>query len=209
MGRPPDPSRKPKLTEQIADYLAERGIVDFSLRSLSAHLGCSTYTLVYNFGTREQLLIDVIEHVEASLRENDRARRELGTLGAQLDSFWNWVLEPRNLGRVRLSLEATLLRSRERPIDPTRRAQITLDWIEFESDHPRRLGLPDDVAVDIGTQLNAIIVGLLIDLIATGDIDRLTRTQKRLSGELDERLAAMIDGLAPDESPPTTRGGKA
>ena len=112
-------------------------------------------------------------------------------------------------GRVRLSLEATLLRSRERPIDPTRRAQITLDWIEFESDHPRRLGLPDDVAVDIGTQLNAIIVGLLVDLIATGDIDRLTRTQKRLSSELDERLAAMIDGVAPEESLPAARRGRA
>ena len=199
MGRPRDPDRKPKLTEQIADYLAEHGIVDFSLRTLAAHLGCSTYTLVYNFGTREKLLSDVIDHVEASLHDDARARmhqRAAGKLRWQVDSYWNWVLEPRNLARARLSLEATLLRSRQLAVDPERRAMMTLDWVDFEAGHLRELGVPADAAVEIGTQMNAVTVGLLIDLIATGESDRLTRTARRMSRELDDHVAELVEASA-------------
>ena len=68
-------------------------------------------------------------------------------------------------------------------------------------DHPQLEGLPQDVAIDIGTELNAVIVGLLIDLIATGDVDRLTRTQARLSRELDARVASMVESRAEEVTP--------
>jgi AcrR family transcriptional regulator len=210
VGRPPDPNRKPKLTQQIADYLTDQGIVDFSLRSLAGHLGCSTYTLLYRFGTREQLLSEVIEQVEASLRDETRAHMDARVnekdesdlrvdervrpkVSGLLDSYWDWVLAPANLSRAQLSLEATLLRSRKLAVDPERRAMMTLDWIEFDAGFLRELGVPEDAASEIGTQMNATMVGLFIDLIATGDVDRLTRSERRLSRQLDEQVDSLID----------------
>ena len=57
-----------RLLAAAMDHVAEHGVGDLSLRGLAAALGTSHRMLIYHFGSREGLLIEVIRAVEAQQR---------------------------------------------------------------------------------------------------------------------------------------------
>jgi AcrR family transcriptional regulator len=63
MPRQPDPLRKPQLLGEILEYLLDKSLASVSFRTLAQALGFSTYTLVYHFGSREQLLSEIVSAV--------------------------------------------------------------------------------------------------------------------------------------------------
>src|SRR5271154_3690532 len=67
-GRPPLPGRREELLDAAVRVMSERGIEALSLAQLAEALGFSTYALTYHFGTREELLAAVAEHVETRLQ---------------------------------------------------------------------------------------------------------------------------------------------
>ena len=60
MSRRPDPERKPELVAQILDYLLDKPLSSLTFRTLASGLGVSTFTLVYHFGTRAELLSEIV-----------------------------------------------------------------------------------------------------------------------------------------------------
>ena len=58
-----------RLLGAAMEHVAQHGVGDLSLRSLAAALGTSHRMLIYHFGSREGLLIEVIRAVEAQQRE--------------------------------------------------------------------------------------------------------------------------------------------
>lgn len=60
MARPAKPERKAELLSAILDYLMDRTLAELTFRSLAEGLGISTYVLVYHFGSREQLVNDIV-----------------------------------------------------------------------------------------------------------------------------------------------------
>ena len=63
MPRHPDPLRKPQLLAEILDYLLDKSLASVSFRTIAQALGFSTYTLVYHFGSRAQLMREIMEAV--------------------------------------------------------------------------------------------------------------------------------------------------
>src|SRR5580704_17117403 len=63
MTRQPDSARKPALLEQIVDYLMDKPLSALTFRGLATALGVSSFTLVYHFGTRDELVRDIIEAI--------------------------------------------------------------------------------------------------------------------------------------------------
>ena len=63
MPRHPDPLRKPQLLAEILDYLLDKSLASVSFRTIAQALGFSTYTLVYHFGTRDELLSEIVAAV--------------------------------------------------------------------------------------------------------------------------------------------------
>src|ERR1700755_2593046 len=57
-----------RLLAAAMEHVAEHGVGDLSLRGLAAALGTSHRMLIYHFGSREGLLIEVIRTVEAQQR---------------------------------------------------------------------------------------------------------------------------------------------
>ena len=57
-----------RLLAAAMDHVAQHGVGDLSLRGLAAALGTSHRMLIYHFGSREGLLIEVIRTVEAQQR---------------------------------------------------------------------------------------------------------------------------------------------
>lgn len=57
-----------RLLDAIVDHLAEHGIGDTSLRRLAESVGTSHRMLIYHFGSRDELLADVVRRVEDEQR---------------------------------------------------------------------------------------------------------------------------------------------
>ncbi|GLQ61499.1 TetR/AcrR family transcriptional regulator [Gluconobacter cerinus] len=76
-------SRKVQFTSILADLALEEGIATLGLRGMAAKIGTSDRMLIYYFGTKDQLIVDVLEQVSTRLsalllRINDGARSSPG-----------------------------------------------------------------------------------------------------------------------------------
>ncbi|WP_280276695.1 TetR/AcrR family transcriptional regulator [Nocardia wallacei] len=60
MARRTDHEKREQLLAQASEILCRRGIVDTSLRTLATEMGTSARMLIYYFGSKEQLLLDVL-----------------------------------------------------------------------------------------------------------------------------------------------------
>src|SRR5436853_3183924 len=58
-----------RLLTAAVDYVVEHGLGDLSLRELAAAIGTSHRMLLYHFGSREGLLLAVVEAVEQAQRD--------------------------------------------------------------------------------------------------------------------------------------------
>src|SRR6202046_2433196 len=67
MVRAPDQSRRRQLLDKLVEEFARGGIGDRSLRDVAAAVGTSHRMLLHYFGSREELLIAIVE--EAELRQ--------------------------------------------------------------------------------------------------------------------------------------------
>lgn len=69
MGRPQNPGRRDELLEQLVALTSHQSLAQLTFRAIAAELDVSTYTLVYHFGTRRELLDAVLS--EAMRRRLD------------------------------------------------------------------------------------------------------------------------------------------
>lgn len=196
MGRRPNPQRKQDLLEEIVAYLGENGLGEMSLRPLARQLGTSTYTLTYQFGSKEQLLADAVDYAQA---------RQLGIIGQWaaetptvsaaelLRRYWEWAGRDDNLRLIRMLIEATTLGHSAPFAEVGQRA--VQQWIGALSEALRRDGLGHNEQ-RVATQAYATLVGLQVDLIATGDRSRVDRAFNDLCEGLDRAVGAGASATA-------------
>jgi AcrR family transcriptional regulator len=165
MPRPVDPYRRAAVLEKAADYVLERGLAGLSLRPLARALGTSTRMLLYDFGSKEQLIHEILAEIR---------RREEGLLEAEvrtLDDVWRWIAAPEREPFLRLFFEiyvGALGREEAQP--------FVRDWLEFLRTNWRP---PVDEAT--ATLMVAVVRGLLLDRLATGDRERTDRALARFA----------------------------
>ena len=95
MGRRPNPQRKHDLLDEIVVYLGRPGIGDLSLRPLAKCLGTSTYTLTYQFGSKDQLVADAVRHALAASQSVAELAAEAGARPPELvRRLWSWCTSP-------------------------------------------------------------------------------------------------------------------
>src|SRR5262245_62078955 len=58
-----------RLLDAAIDHVAAHGIGDLSLRELAAAIGTSHRMLIYHFGSKEGLLVAIVDEVEARQRQ--------------------------------------------------------------------------------------------------------------------------------------------
>jgi AcrR family transcriptional regulator len=68
MARPPDLERRQELLDLVVKECAERGIGDRSLRDVAAAVGTSHRMLLHHFGSRNELLLAIVDEVERRQR---------------------------------------------------------------------------------------------------------------------------------------------
>lgn len=191
--------RKPQLIVDILDYLQDRPLASVSFRTIAQALGFSTYTLVYHFGTRANLLSEIV--AAASTRATgieELLRSNPGTMDAYFEGLelsWAWTLEPRNRQLQRLEFEAALIEAVE-PEQHTFSRALYSTWQRIGIDALISLGLtPEDAAVETRLNINTFY-GIQYDFVLNNNAEAATAAfvmaMERHRARLDELVEASI-----------------
>jgi AcrR family transcriptional regulator len=160
--RPPDDARRAELLDALIEAFAAGGIGDRSLRDVAAAVGTSHRMLLHHFGSREELLLTIVQEVE---------RRQTSMLDDLPDDpadavaqMWADVRRPEVRPLERLFFECYARAAQgEQPF--ARMLPGAVDGWLAEVDE-RTAGTADPAMVRLGL---AVSRGLLLDLVATGD----------------------------------------
>jgi AcrR family transcriptional regulator len=162
MVRTPDLERRRRLLDGLVEEFAAGGVGDRSLRDIAAAVGTSHRMLLHHFGSREDLLVAVVEQVE---------RRQMGLLpemptdpAESFAAMWSDLHRPelRQLERLFFECYARAAQG-EKPF-----ARMVPGAVD---------GWLDEVAAVAGAEFDpamarlglAVVRGLLLDLVATED----------------------------------------
>jgi AcrR family transcriptional regulator len=194
MSRKPEPGRKPELLAQILDYLLDKPLSSLSFRTVAAALGVSTFTLVYQFGTRAELVSDIVGAISTRQADvEDRLIESPGTLDAYYDNLavsWRWTLDPRNRQLQRLECEASMLEALDPETHDFSRA-LYATWLRVGQEALESFGLsPTDAAIEARIMVDAFY-GLQYDLVVNNDDARATAAFERLVQHHRERVEAL------------------
>ncbi|MDT5147012.1 MAG: hypothetical protein QOC58_1657 [Mycobacterium sp.] len=165
MARTPDLERRRQLLDALVEEFATGGVGDRSLREVAAAVGTSHRMLLHHFGSREDLLVVIVEEVER------RQMRLLPALPADpADSFsamWADVRRPELRHVERLFFECYARAAQgEKPYARMVPGAVE-EWLAEATKIAAVSGAPIDLAVArLGL---AVVRGLLLDLVATDD----------------------------------------
>jgi AcrR family transcriptional regulator len=200
VARTPDLELKRELLDQVVEYLAAQGFGDMSLRPLAKALRTSPNRLVHHFGSKEELLVAALNRateIQLKVRERWLARTPDLSQSDQLRRWWKWInASPENLALVRLGLEAASLEATVTGLPGDVRAdQIGLWRSHIEQRLLQHGFTPQDASIE-ASLAKATFTGLIMDLMATGDRRRLTKSLDVALARLDELIAAAERGKA-------------
>ncbi len=176
VGRKPDPQRRAELLQDVVGYLLDRGIHQTSLRPLANELGTSTYTFVYHFGSKEELVTLALEEVAVRSGEALDGFGEDGSVDSFVHDWWDWNVDHDSLRTARILTDArSLVRVQPEMFRPfVERARFDL-FDALSSRLAHEAGAAEDAEMMVAT-----LTGALVDLVAVEDLGRGAVTVERL-----------------------------
>ena len=160
-----------RLLNAAIDHIAQRGISDLSLRELAAAIGSSHRMLIHHFGGREGLLVAVVQAVE------QRQRDQLDSIipdpttspGDAMRAWWKHISDESLWPNERLFFEIYGQALQGRPGTTELLDGIVESWLEPATEINMAQGMDRETARAVGRLGIAVVRGLLLDLVATGD----------------------------------------
>lgn len=174
-------TRKEELLEELLGYLLKHGVAEVSLRPMAAAVGTSARLLIFHFGSKERLLTEVLELVQA------RLQRSLGDLlaadpGAErpapLRLFWDWALKDANFVQLRLLYQLQVLAAHDQKTYGKYLKKNSLHWLETV----QAVLKPSQRSPLLATLIVAVFDGLFIEVMSSGD-------RRRATAAIDEFIA--------------------
>jgi AcrR family transcriptional regulator len=169
----PRVNARQKLLDAVIEHIATRGISDLSLRELAAAVGSSHRMLIHHFGGREGLLVAVVQTVEQRQREllDDVIPDPAASPGDAMRAWWRHISDDSLWANERLFFELYGQALQGRPGTVEMLDGIVDAWLEPAATMLAQLGFPDgEATARLGI---AVTRGLLLDLLATGDRERV------------------------------------
>lgn len=164
-------ARRRELLDAAYRYVLDHGLADLSLRPLATAIGSSPRVLLFLFGSKDGLVAALLARARADeLGVLERVRHAGATGGpsAATEAIWAWLAAPEHRALLTLWLEAYARALVERDgVWAGFAARTVREWLDLLAE----LGPDDDDAAD-RTLLLAVLRGCLLDLLATGDVDR-------------------------------------
>lgn len=162
MPRRPDTRRRAELLDALIRSSGEHGIGQRSLRDLAASVGTSHRMLLHYFGSREELLVAIVDEVER--RQRTMLDVLPGDAAGAFSTMWADLRRPELRPFERLFFECYARAAQgEEPF--TRLLPGAVDtWLDEVDEHAGGGG--DAALARLGL---AVTRGLLLDLVATDD----------------------------------------
>jgi AcrR family transcriptional regulator len=179
--------RREALIEKSLEYFLEHGVAGLSLRPLAESADTSARLLIYHFGSKDGLITAVMEEVRARIQgsfagvlSGSSRRSGKGIMRA----FWAWTIHPANLKLLRLLFEVQILAIQD-PAKYRRYLQAgSSSWLELiEASLP-----PSKDSRATATLCAAVIDGLLLEYLSTGDKVRTTEALRAFDRVLASRI---------------------
>ena len=176
--------RKREIVDQAIDYMERNGIGDLTLRGLAAALGTSHRMLIHHFGSKERLWVEIVRTVEARQREllADILPDPEQPIAEAMRAWWKHISDPALWPNERLFFEIYGQALQGRPHTVELLDGIVDDWLDPVTEINMSLGIPRRVARAHARLGVAVTRGLLLDLLATRDVEAV-----------DDAMEAFID----------------
>jgi AcrR family transcriptional regulator len=165
-----------RLLAAAVEQAMRGGIADLSLRELAAAIGTSHRMLLYHFGSREGLLIAVARAVEEAQRA---AVPAWGITPAEARRGWQHFSDPKLWPQERLFFELYSHALLGRPGTEGFLETAVEPWITYIADRLEQAGADHAAARAEARLAVAVVRGLLLDLLATGDRAGVTEAFER------------------------------
>jgi AcrR family transcriptional regulator len=170
-----------RLLAAAMEHVAQHGVGNLSLRRLAAELGTSHRMLIYHFGSREGLLIEVIRAVEAQQRAAlaELLLDEEAPPAETMRRMWGRVADPALWPNERLFFEVYAQALQGSPHALPLLDGIVENWVEPLTRIAVAQGRPEAEARAEARLGVAVTRGLLLDLLATGDREAVDAAMER------------------------------
>ncbi len=166
VSRVADDARRAELLDRAVDYVCRHGLAELSLRPLAKAIGSSPRVLLYYFGSKEALVVEIVRRGRArqrammmNLKLTDRTPRQIAR------ALWLEWSKPEWEPLTRLAFEVYALALSDRSRFPGFLDDSINEWL-------------DALRGCTKTQATLLIAGFrgfLLDLMATHDRARINR----------------------------------
>jgi AcrR family transcriptional regulator len=163
------------LLEAAYRYVLANGLADMSLRPLAKDIGSSPRVLIFLFGSKEGLIRALLARArEDELSYLQEARDSLGGAREAGREVWSWLADPSHRALLALWVEgyARSLLGDPGPWAGFGRDTVN-DWLGLLANRQPAGHRDTRQAEGERTLLLAVLRGALLDLLATGDTDRV------------------------------------
>jgi AcrR family transcriptional regulator len=172
----PSSQARDRLLAAAMDHALTAGIGDLSLRELASAIGTSHRMLIYHFGSREGLLVAVSQAVEQTERA---AFARTGSTEEDAWEFWQRLSHPTMWPQERLFFELYSYALLGRPGTEAFLTGIVESWVGPIANAYIGAGLDGPSARAEARLGVAVVRGLLLDLLATGDREGVDDAYRR------------------------------
>jgi AcrR family transcriptional regulator len=177
--KPPPSARQTELLERAYAYSLTHGLADLSLRPLATAIGSSPRVLLFLFGSKDGLIRALLARARADeldlLHQLNSRYDEPPGLEVVGRELWTWLAAEERRPLMKLWVEA-YGRSLVAPDGPWADfASSTVDdWLDLLATAQPAGERGSDRGQARRTGVLAMLRGALLDLLATGDLDRTT-----------------------------------
>jgi AcrR family transcriptional regulator len=185
--------RRGELLAAVGEYVLENGMATLTLRGAAEAVGVTHATLQHHFGSREQLLEEIIEHLlERSFApgEDYPEGANVADVEVRLRKLWSSLRTPASGRDIRLFTEVLVQGLYAGPDSEPAVTRSIGQRLERIAGIMVSLGCPESEAMACATAMLAMLRGITLDLLATGEDERVDETfELLLTGAL--RLAGV------------------
>jgi AcrR family transcriptional regulator len=179
-------ARQDELLDRAYEYVLDHGIGDLSLRPLAAAIGSSPRVLLFLFGSKDGLVRALLARARAEQSALARQAADQRPGADPAMAIWDWLAVPRHRPLATLWLES-YARSLAEPDGPWAgfAEQTVTDWLTILADAQPASRRRTKAGAAQRTVALSVLRGALLDLLATGDIDRTTAAVRLALGQVN------------------------
>lgn len=201
MARPRNPERRAELLLAATDVVQRLGIAGVTLRPLANEIGVAPRTLLYHFGSKEKLLVEVIRdlrrhhaQIARSLAEVQMEDEPEQQLGEAVKRLWQQARLPE--ARPFLALYSELMSLAIRDPDQYRPLLVDADseWVDAITGYLAHCGIDEDEVPALVDTLLIGYRGAVSFALATGRWESAEASIAAVVVEVQDKIRACSGG---------------